>query len=159
MAPDEPPEAPWSLDGLARFADGTSAGVSCEASEAAEGEGGGTSADTVEDPGIVLEAPEGAYDTDLERLLRGVLPPDSRVLRGTVRGSSGGCEFDTSWTTECEATGGADCDGIRTLVLPRAFSYRIRNQSMSSGRGVGRWVGENVGSTYVDGSDTMRKMA
>ena len=60
MPPDDPPEGPWLLDDLARFANGTSAGVSCEASEAADGEGGGSSTDTVEDPGIVLETPDGA---------------------------------------------------------------------------------------------------
>ena len=106
---------------------------------------------------MVLDAREGAWETDRERVVSGVLWRDRCEDSWGTSPAEGGKTNGVSSSVDGATTTG---DGIAffTLVFPTffAFSYRARNQSMFVGRGLGKFVGVKVGSTYAEGSDDMR---
>ena len=110
----------------------------------------------------MLDAREGAWETDCERVVSGVLwrdrCEDSRV-NSTVAGGAGKSNGTSSSVDGATTT--ADGTAFFALVFPTFFacSYRARYHSIFVGRGFGKFVGVKVGSTYVEGSDAMRKEA
>ena len=118
--------------------------------------------ETADEPGMVLDVPEGAWETDRERLVSGLLWGDqcddsrggSPAARGAGESNVASSSVDGGTTAE---------DGTAhfpLLLLPFfACSYRAQNHSMLLGRGLGKLVGVKAGSTYVAGSDAMQKEA